>query len=782
MSSSETLDLFLDFIEAGGVAEGGFWEIIYQPAQRGSEETCKAISHYLERCLARSLKNGLSNPFSDEQRTLLNSQIAPQIFEDCAERAPEAFIDAVLYWVLMLVMLNKKYFDNGIWRDEIWPYDYWRAGHKLEDALLQALEKSLKSLAESDPNAAKPYLSLLRSFPYVTAQKLLCATCIAAGTTFVDEAFDYLMEDPSRLESERNGSFAWGARDLIVAIEPALSNKQFLALEELVLSYYSDWEYRYHDQAVGSAHPATDLGKTQLILLDGLPFTRLSQKALRRLGEWRRKFDYERSTLRQPRPLGGMAQFVGSPIGDNQAAHMTDEQWLSAIARYSGEETTWDWNNYTSVGGARQLASVLERLTQRNPARFARLLQQFSDDAHEVYFDAVLRGATKSSAGIDTIMIVIERCYRLPGQPVARQICWTLRDISRHQLPERAWEIIADLATCHPDPAPDSSSFANDRYPDGGLHAQCINSVRGSAAEVVAEMIFDNPAAVTYFQSTLAQLVNDPSVSVRSCVACALTHLLRHDRDKAVELFLQLVDVDDDRLLCSHFVEMFLYYALQTHLEQLAPVVTRMLASENEDVAFAGAVRGCLVELVQGEAEHGWTELCLEGSGALRTGATEVFAANITVAHHREICQANLIVLFSDEDSGVRKAAAGCFRTIGGEMIGEYFHLVQAFVESPTFSEESNDLFFALDEAKKSIPELTCLVCEAWLNDATLFAPDSQGWFAGVNNIENLVVRTYTQAMQGMDVELQSRGLDLVDKMLESGTFHQRQVLTEFER
>ena len=73
-------------------------------------------------------------------------------------------------------------------------------------------------------------------------------------------------------------------------------------------------------------------------------------------------------------------------------------------------------------------------------------------------------------------------------------------------------------------------------------------------------------------------MVRDPSIAVRSCVADVLTAVLKHDRELAIRLFEQLCDTED-ALLKTHYVERFLFYALQTHFEKLRPIVERMIVS-----------------------------------------------------------------------------------------------------------------------------------------------------------------------------------------------------------
>jgi len=63
--------------------------------------------------------------------------------------------------------------------------------------------------------------------------------------------------------------------------------------------------------------------------------SRLSVEGKRRLGELQRKFEQDEP----PEPMGIVVGPVRSPIPPAAAEHMTDEQWLGAIAKYSTETT-----------------------------------------------------------------------------------------------------------------------------------------------------------------------------------------------------------------------------------------------------------------------------------------------------------------------------------------------------------------------------------------------------------------------------------------------------------
>jgi hypothetical protein len=167
-----------------------------------------------------------------------------------------------------------------------------------------------------------------------------------------------------------------------------------------------------------------------MILLEGIIPSRRSAAAARRLDEWRRKFGVR--SVEPPRPMA--ARYVGSPIPESAAERMTDDQWLSAVARYSYDQMR-ALRDGGLVGGAHELAC------------------RFPDDTHPAYFGAVLRGVTEGNLdNMQLVLDVCKRCHQLLSRPRERWICRPLAKLAEHPLPEEALDIIAWYATEDHDP------------------------------------------------------------------------------------------------------------------------------------------------------------------------------------------------------------------------------------------------------------------------------------------------------------------------------------------
>jgi hypothetical protein len=466
---------------------------------------------------------------------------------------------------------------------------------------------------------------------------------------------------------------------------------------------------------------------------------------------------------------------VESPVPERAAERMTDDQWLSAVARYSHDQMR-ALRDGELVGGAHELAQLLEEQVKRQPARFAMLACRFSDDTHPAYFDAVLHGVAEG--GLDDMSLVLnvcKRCHQLPSRACGHWICRLIAKLAEHPLPEEALDIVAWYATEDPDP---EQELWRARGTGRDILTAAINSVRGSAAEAMAKLVFADGNWVTFLLPSIERMVRDPSIAVRCCVADLLSAVLKYDRELAIGLFERLSDTED-ALLKTHYVDRFLFYALQTHFERLRPILERMIRSLDPEVATVGARQACLASLFVEEARP-LAERCISGTEAQQMGAAEVCAANLRTASFRSVCEESLITLFNSPYEKVRSKAGTCFHGFEGEELSAYEELVETFVQSPAFASHYFNLIYALDQTTAKLPNVTCLACERFLNAFGREAGDIRtGRSADADMICRLIVRAYSQTR---DEVLQTRCLDIIDRMTQTRAFGFEKALALYDR
>ena len=349
-------------------------------------------------------------------------------------------------------------------------------------------------------------------------------------------------------------------------------------------------------------------------------------------------------------------------------------------------------------------------------------------------------------------------------------------------LPDDATEMLHWLATEHDDPATEAwqtDAGGGQMYYNGDIHTAGINTTRGRAAIAVWDLILRDAAHVDRFRSTLDRLIRDPSASVLSCVAGTLRAVAYRDSALGMWLFRRM-NLSEERLLATRHVYGFMRDGLRDSFAELRPVVERMLRPSEPEVCEAGARLASLALLVDQDAAD-LVEEALHGGARHRLGVAQVASANIATPECRRWSEETLVVLFNDDDAGVRGEAASCFRQLKHDILDTYGDLIAAFCDSRAFHEGSSRwLLRTLEESLGRLPGTTCLVCEKFLDRFADEARDIQTRRAGDTlTLSKLVFRTYQQHQND---EWTGRSLNLIDHLCLEGIGDAGSHLDQFER
>ena len=772
-ASRDFFDFVLSAVQSGVLdnllqptdANGDAWHLVEPLVGTEPEWACELLAAYCTRLLWLAVQDGETNPFPD---TVDRHRIGSQVLLDAAQTAPKKYSELFLPILVQILAINSDRTGAPPWPDMVWHSGIYGDLSGLDDNFLEAIVSAMRCLAQLEPDTFRRYAGVLGSFEFMSVRRLLARSYEANGELFADEAIECLLLLPNSLAVGDRSSHLWVTRNLLEATTAHCSLENLARLEQAVLDYYPEYELD-HNYRVWRGH-------AQLTLLEGIQTSRLSRKGWRRLQELRRKFADRLPA--EPKPLEGGR--VGSPIPEESARKMSDRAWLRAMETHSSGSSTRSFTN-PWAGGALELSRELEKLTKEDPARFANLIHDMPDDTDIVYFEAILKGINGSDLAPETVLGACLRCHRLPDRPLGRWITRPLEHLQDSQLPVEALEMVAWYATESDAPAAEftiqrpgqtSTSHGEDLWIAG------INSVRGAAADTIARLVFTSEKHLKFFEPYLRVMVDDDSLGVRTCVAHALLSVMRHDRDLAVELFLTLCETDD-RLLVTHYVETFLKYAVKTHYEQMGPILSRMIDSEVEEVATAGARQVCLASLESDESMV-LAARCASGSKALRAGMAEVYSANLKQSAFRSHCEEMLRLLFSDPDVEVRRAAGACFGRFEGHDAREFQGLIETYIQSPAFTPGRDLLFRALERTTSHIPDIILSTSERFFDAVGQDAGDLRtGAAAGSTHLAKLVVRAYSGAT---NESVKSRCLDLIDQMVLLRALGMDDATAEFER
>ena len=768
--SRRYFDLFLRLLDNGKLddardrfaSNGTFWSLLHGFAEERPAWCAELAAHWLDRRIAaaRSATKQQELPWS-----LLDDQFGVKDLFTSARKAPTAFLEHVLPAVIRAADAFKYGDEGALARDQVWPSRYRGEHISMSEAFPGACETALELIGQQSPDALRPFISQLRASILYTANHLLMNAYLCCPATFADEALGLLTAEPERLHCGYSDSAFWLSRQVIEKCSLHCTNATIRALETTVLAFVSGRE-RTKDGLRWRGNAAFNLASA-------LAAHRRSNHANARIAEWQAKF----GELDDP-PRGIRSYTVVSPISQESAQHMTDEQWLRAIAKYNTAERRYNFA-HPERGGGEQLAAMLQKFVKEQPERFANLALQFPENAEPNYFMNVLCGLKESPISGDKKLEVVRRVFARNDKACLCAVLDLLGEMVEARLPDDAIQFIRRAAQ-HSDPESELWDGKQPYYGDDIL-THGINTVRGHAAGTIRNLIQHEATYLEDFSGALDELVADPSLAVRSVVASTLFAVARHDVPLALRLTGTLLEADE-RLWGTGYVRNFIQSGLREHFDHFAPTIERMLRSSRDEVKKQGGILACLARLYHETADH-LAERALSGDEPCRLGACEVAKSNLLHSKCRAWCEPVLLRLFNDSSKAVRTQAAGCFWHLWHSPdtpLTEYEPLIRGFIDSLAFADEPTFLLHALEDTKRRVPEITLDVCEIFTTRCAEGARDIRTSLAAdEHTIGKLVFTAYAQLQSK---HLQTRALEVVDRMNLEGFRSASTHLSEFER
>ncbi len=786
--SSEMAATYLDLIARGAYDEykseiGGsdFWSQHHDAEKESPKFVIDVLATWFDRAVDQ-FDDGESWNFLDKCGQN-HSHTGSLMVGKAASDDPEYFVEQMLPRVVATVRGTEDLQADEV-RNRAWPY---LSNHgepfDIDDAVLLYLRQSLQQLATDNVELFRQHASAMTPHPHQTFGYLLLRSWAKNPEEFANECAAYLIEDQRRFnigygswsgDSEGTGESAI-SRNAMQAISPHCSDELFEQMEAKIIGYCNEYEKQTPRWR----------GYAELLVLRSLDKSRISKQTGLRIEELERKFpDLTDAIVEEDK--AGLVKYVGSPIPQETAEIMTDEQWISAMQKYDGSTERFK-------GGPVELSRLLAEFARADRDRFALLVTRMPDGADPIYFSAILDGLYSrytnlskeekeedqkiiEATATDTFLDVVDRLHALPDRPCGTAIVGCIRTLSDRQLPRSVLEIVSFYATNDPDPNPDSWR----RYEGGkeDLHHHGINCVRGQAAEAIGSLLYDDHSRLDALRPALASLSRDPVASVRACAIDAFLPLLNFSRDLAVDLFLEACG-SSENICATHPFDRFVHYAVYTHYEQLRDLLRLALNCNNTDAVENAARQTILAEL--GDIDVGDDASNIRsGSETMRNAAAGVYAKNLSNEVVGDKCAEFLEEFFSDEAESVRQEVSRAFFHMSGERLLQLRDFIGRFIESRCFGDETDRLLRALEKSNVELPHIICQAAERILE--LLGEEGTHIAYHGsmvAHGISTLVVRQYEQTTDNI---IKSHCLELIDRMEKVGYLGIGEELNKIDR
>jgi hypothetical protein len=760
-TSPEMEDLVIALIQDGTLdtatgfaVNSDWWSVWYMTSTQEPAFTVRVLGAWFDRQLGRADELDLDDPFSRSLELVAYSQFSEHVISESAKRAPREFV------LEMFPRFAK--FDKRVPKE-------WIAGPSAfgipDDQLRDALAEAMMSLAIADPAELDSIMGAETLGDTKWMDSLVLRAWSSNPDHYGEHIVRYLMARPDkRLDIGYNVSavgadiFAAVSRTAVAAASASCSDASFIELENAIRNIAPEWERERGRE-----------GLTELVLLRALAQERVREDARQRIQELERRFpNAPQRGAPQPHTREHKAQRARAPIAEEIQQHMSDAQWLSAMAQHTGDSRTFVGEQF--VGGAMELSQDLKKLVAKNPERFSALVNQMEATLPPTYFEAILKGLSDNGNGsgragtLEQVCSVLRRIRDLGVQVHGVEVGWAIGALSEEALPDDIVQMLCRVALDDRDPESDDWHRARD---EESPIDQAINSARGAAATALSRLLSADRSRWNILKPTIGHLVEDRVLAVRSVAVESLLAILDTHRSDAFAYFKRLAE-GAGPILGTRYVERFIHYAIFRDYPAVRPILMSMLKSSEPHVVQAGARQISLAALWVDEA-RGDEAVVLEMGEEARAGAATVYAGNLSDQTVGADCEKHLRTLFEDESDLVRREASSCWVHLQPDQIASRGSLIGAFAHSLDSARDVSLLAYRLKDARRPLPAEVCVVAERALAAFGSKETSIQNEEAGVaGELAVLMVRLHEQTN---DPVLRQRVLNTIDEMIRAGFY-----------
>lgn len=677
-------------------------------------------------------------------------------------------------------------------RMEAETYDY-QARVRIPIVLIRVAQRALRAMARRHP---RDFLLLARSLSRIRSplvRRSLTEAYRSLPTSYADIAINWLIADDRRLQcGNRQREAKWmPARRLVERMSPHCSLEVYCRVEQKLLSFRDPDERRLaRSWLSGIRYGRFDnhFGAAQCILLPGLCPGRRSHECIGRIGVLERKFGTASAKLFiAPRGQGG---FVTSPLNKEKLTRFSDKTWLAIINNPRTRQRPRErfFSTHVIETSVETLSRDLGIAALRDPSRFGKLLLTLPPATPPDYFAAILEALSHEEAPSEipegdrrewtrASKAIVEAVLCSPHIDVthrylAYRFCWVLAKCGGIDYSPAVIQRLIDCCS-HSDPEFDELIIGCDKKasdcPIGDLEGNVFSCVRAVAAFAISQMLFRNRDLLATLQSAITDLWSDPHPVVRLAAIRICLPIWNVNRRVAVDGFLLAAGSDIRLSACSTSRE-FINYAFTEYQAELTPVISAMLNSSDIDVLKAGAAQitarhlfhSCFADLFQ---------QCLTGSEPLRTGVAEVIAELSLKPEYATECHRFLPQLFNDDSDVVRQAASSIVRNTNVLARPDACQILDTFMMSKSFSDDSADPILLLSEYKGSLKPFAAVIVK-FATLITAHDPAAVGekqWdrhFA-IQHITPLLLKLYEECEGRDGVSIRQQCLDAWDSLFE---------------
>jgi hypothetical protein len=668
-------------------------------------------------------------------------------------------------------------------QDHIW---HWRRYERGEDAwveMLDVVRNALAQVAIDDPAEAERLLAIVEPAQQITGLHLLLEAVASNGAGLAG-ALAAQQDHTALFKAGWEGAPALSAAKALAASWDHLQPDQRVQFERRILALWPEfddvkWALSLKDPGKNAFNQSLEeirrmarhylglSGLRQWSVLRLIGEERLSPAAAERLRFLARKF----AGFSPESPNISRSGSVQSPIAPDRAAHMSDDAWLTAFDKLNGEGKR-EWTAAGFLGSAYELACVLQARVKEEPERFFGLLHRIPIDAHPAFANAIVMGISESSPGAERT----ERLFAAVDEKAVprleeRTLVWLVRATQGEKGPHTL-RFMLEAAT-----SGDSDSGVAERVEGKSekeeidikrafslgsfLDARAMNSARGSALQEMGALAWDSADKFKEYHAVVDPIVGSEMPDfLHAGLGAMLLAALKHDLEVARDWIVRTAKASPTALFIRNGRRALLW--LDARAPDVAGPIIKSYAESPDPLAQA---IGALLVAQRSLEDERWKDpigTLIEQGPTQRAAIAEVANAYVAVAEHVGRASAWLIRFFDDDNTGVRKTAADCFRRINPSTMAIHVPLYEAYVGSKYFDGARSYFIHRLEKAPAAMDDVVLGLIERTVEAVKA---GGSGGGHGLYQIWDPLLRIYASC--GVDGDRLKRCLDVIDMLVQ---------------
>ena len=464
------------------------------------------------------------------------------IFDEISENCFENFIEKIFPLIEKISYLNNEQNNHqDCWIDL---YDF-NEKNKFNKLILSTLIASLSNLSRKELKKFEKYETFLQNSDFISSKYILLSV-YSKNKELSKNAFKFLFS----MEQNEIKLLSHEILELIENMNPKFLLKELEKFKEFGKNnFFSNHSYEIYEYHIYNS------------------ISELTSEYDEKLKYLNEKYPHK--------PQERHTHFYNSVTED--VSKFTDEQWLTFMKENNTSE-------FHIIDDPYDESNALEDCVKKDPKRFIKLMKKFTPDIHPYYYQAILRGIYGKSISYEDSITVCKICHELEDKSCGKEITKLLREF-----PEEIDEEGINLIKYYIYDYDDSEVNYCTEGSSEDILTEGINTVKGSALENLAHILYENKKLSPNFMDILEKMVISSPLSIRTILANVIGAVYNYNHQRGLDLFKKLMEYDNENLLKTYHVERFISFMLQNHYDEIKYIIKRMLKSEQEIINQTGS-------------------------------------------------------------------------------------------------------------------------------------------------------------------------------------------------